>query len=78
MAQNQFTIDLGDIALTEEQRSNMNAAIQKAVAGELAASNLKDQVALFPVQGKRPIGPIINGIVARRIDLQKFKDVLKF
>jgi hypothetical protein len=78
MAQNQFVIDLGDVTLTEEQRSTMNAAIQKAVAGQLGANNLKDQVALFPVGGKRPIGPIINGIIARKIDVAKFKDVLKF
>ena len=78
MAQNQFIVDLGDVVLSDAQRTNMNAAIQKAVASELASSNLKDQVALFPVQERRPIGPILIGIIARKIDVAKFKDVLKF
>ncbi len=78
MSKNQFVVDLGDVTLTEAQRSTMNAAIQKAVAGELASSNLKDQVALFPVTAKQPIGPILEGIIARKIDVLKFKDILKF
>jgi hypothetical protein len=78
MSKNQFVVDLGDLTLTETQRTKMNAAIQRAVAGELAELNFKDQVALFPVEGKRPLGPILEGLIARRIDVQKFKDVLKF
>lgn len=33
---NQFVIDLGNLTLTDDQRKSLNAAIHKAVAGELA------------------------------------------
>ena len=74
MKENQFMVDLGKLKLDEAQRSNINAAIQKAVAGQLAALKFTNHVALFPVN-KFPHGPIINGIVAREFpvaDYEKF------
>ena len=68
MKENQFTVDLGSITLTEADRSNINAAIQKAVAGEIANLNLKNRVVLIPAN-KWPKGPIINGIIIRPIDI---------
>jgi len=68
MKENQFTVDLGSIKLTEADRNNINAAIQKAVAGEVANLNLKNRVVLIPAN-KWIKGPIINGIIIRPIDI---------
>lgn len=68
MKENQFTVDLGSIKLTEADRNNINAAIQKAVAGEIANLNLKNRVVLIPAN-KWIKGPIVNGIIIRPIDI---------
>lgn len=67
MANNQFVVDLGDMKLTEEQKININAAIQKAVTGQLAHLGNSSKIALFPVGGTGPKfpGPILWGIIAR-------------
>lgn len=68
MKENQFTVDLGSIKLTEADRNNINAAIQKAVAGEIANLNMKNRVVLIPAN-KWIKGPIVNGIIIRPIDI---------
>lgn len=77
MTENQFSVDLGDIKLTDEQKAKINAAIQKAVVGELATIGNANQLAFFPVSGhghKFP-GPIIWGIIARPVKEQWMKDI---
>lgn len=64
MNENQFVVDLGAMKLTDDQRSRINAAIQKAVAGELATLDVTKKIALLPVT-KWKDGPIINGIIIR-------------
>jgi len=73
---NQFIVDLGDVKLTPVQVERMNAAIQKAVAGQLASINQKGQLALYPIT-KFPKGPIINGIYARLIRPEEFNKVIE-
>ena len=73
-AENQFTVDLGNIQLSEQQRSSINIAIHKAVAGELAGIGTTGKVVLVPVsKGK---GPLINGVIARLIDEKMFTDIV--
>lgn len=62
---NQFTVDLGKVQLSEQDKARITAAIQRAVTSELASINLKNQVILIPVVNFK--GPIINGIVARHL-----------
>lgn len=66
MADNQFTVDLGTVKLSDAQRQSMNNAIQAAVASEVAKLGSADKIALVPVN-KFVKGPIINGIIARDI-----------
>jgi hypothetical protein len=65
MKQNQFTVDLGDLKLSDAQRQTINGAIQSAVANELGKLNFKGGLALFPVN-KFPKGPILNGMYVRQ------------
>jgi hypothetical protein len=66
MQENQFTVDLGDLKLNEEQRRRINGAIQKAVAGELATISLAKEVVLIPAfKWPKGRGPIINGLIIR-------------
>lgn len=78
MKENQFTVDLGDIKLTDEQRSKINLAVQTAITGELATIATAGQVALIPVGGhhgpKWP-GPIIWGIIVRPINNKVLKEL---
>jgi hypothetical protein len=74
MAANQFVVDLGNVTLSTDQRRKMNAAIQSAVAGELANINLKKRIVLIPID-KWPKGPILDGIVIRDLD-KRFNDIL--
>jgi len=77
MKENQFTVDLGDLKLSDDQRIKINAAIQRAVTGELATIGSANQIALFPFGGhghKFP-GPIIWGIIARPLKDQWLKDL---
>ncbi len=64
---NQFTIDLGNLELSDTQRSGINAAIQKAVLSEVANYDLsKKQVCIsfpcHPIYGiiihQHPIPPV--------------------
>jgi hypothetical protein len=75
-SENQFTVDLGTMKLTDAQRNSINAAIQKAVAGELASIGGADKIALIPAS-KWKVGPIINGIIARPIDERIFKELVR-
>lgn len=78
MKQNQFIVDLGSLELTEDQRKSLNAAIHKAVAGELSNIGTAKNVGLFPVsQLPTGHGPIINGIIIRNFGDVKFKDLIK-
>ena len=73
-AENQFTVDLGNIQLSDQQRTNINNAIHKAVAGELAGLGAAGKVVLVPVsKGK---GPLINGIIVLLIDEKMFADIV--
>ncbi len=67
MKENVFTVDLGDLQLTDAQRQEINGAIQSAVAGTLAKNKLGARTVLFPIH-KWPKGPIIWGIIARPWD----------
>lgn len=77
MADNQFTVDLGDLKLSEEQKARINASIQKAVVSELATIGSAGQLAFFPVGGHGPKFPghIIWGIIARPVKDQWIKDI---
>jgi len=74
---NKFTVDLGDLKLSAEHVTNINAAIQKAVAGELAKINPERQIVLIPVS-PRPspkLKFIINGIIAREFSQENLKQI---
>lgn len=75
MAENQFVVDLGTLKLSDAQRKSMNAAIQGAVAKELASHKLSKRVVFIPVD-KWPKGPIINGIIIRDLG-NRFDQILK-
>jgi hypothetical protein len=69
---NKFIVDLGELKLTDDQRKNINAAIQDAVTGELADVETGNQLVLLPETGigsaSRLPGHIIYGIIARPFD----------
>lgn len=67
MKENQFTVDLGDMKLDDQQRQQINASIQKAVSGELARLNVSRKAVLIPVN-KFPKFPILWGIIIRDYD----------
>ena len=69
MKENLFSVDLGDLKLTDTERQRINGAIHKAVAGELAtiSAAAKSRVVLVPVS-KWPKWPILWGIILRPID----------
>jgi hypothetical protein len=72
-----FTVDLGEVKLSAEHLQNINSAIQKAVAGELARISPEKQIILIPVN-PRPgpkHGPIICGIIAREPGLDGLKQL---
>lgn len=75
MAKNQFVVDLGTLKLTDEEHQRINAAIQKAVVGELATVNTSNRFALFPLR-RFTIGPILDGIVARDLN-NRFQEFIK-
>ena len=72
MSDNTFTVDLGKIKLSDEQRHNINGAIQKAVAGELARFELREQIVLVPVTQKLNISryPWTRGFIADILNKQ--------
>jgi hypothetical protein len=74
-AENQFVVDLGTLKLTDEQRQRVNAAIQKAVIGELATIPSGNKLGYFPLD-KFKGGPIINGVIIRDL-ASKFSDLIK-
>ena len=74
MANNQFVVDMGKVKLTDEQAQRINTAIQKAVAGEIAHLNLKEHIALIPVNNK-PFGPIIRGIIVQVAAFEKLNEL---
>ncbi len=74
MKENTFTVDLGDMKLTDAQRKEINASIQTAVTGVLAKSGASSKAVLFPVN-KWPRGPIWWGIIARPWESFNIKDV---
>jgi hypothetical protein len=73
MKENIFTVDLGDMKLTDAQRAEINGAIQAAVTNTLARSGAGTRNLLFPVN-KWPKGPIWWGIIARPIDVFKITE----
>ena len=79
MANTQFVVDLGDVKLSEDQKRSINAAIQKAVTGQLAQIPTETSLALFPIggggKGPKWPGPIIWGIIIRPPRDQWIKDI---
>lgn len=75
MSENQFVVDLGTLKLSDDEKQRINAAIHKAVAGEIATINTGNKVALFPIF-KLPHGPIINGIIIRDLG-NRFSELIK-
>jgi hypothetical protein len=67
---NEFVVDLGTLKLSEEQRSRINASIQKAVAGELANISMTERFIMIPANpGSRfPGWNHWYGITARLVD----------
>ncbi len=58
-----FKVDLSGLDLKHEHLENINVAIQKAAAEELAKIDLKDKIVLVPVNPERNIKDrIICGI----------------
>lgn len=76
MPQNKFTVDLGSIKLTDQQKSNINTAIQKAVSAELAHVLQTGKIVLVPVR-KWIKGPIIDGIVAVDVTSKFMQNIMK-
>lgn len=67
MAKSVFTVDLGTMELSDDQKMEINTAIQTAVTGVLAKSGAKTtSTVLFPINNF-PRGPIIWGFVARNL-----------
>ena len=77
MKENQFTVDLGDLKLTDVQRQQINASIQTAVAGQIAGFSIAKRPVLIPIN-KWPNFPIWYGIVIRDFDKVIIKDSIKF
>ncbi|HET9137242.1 MAG TPA: hypothetical protein VFO76_11435 [Candidatus Kapabacteria bacterium] len=75
MKENTFTVDLGNIKLSDDQRIMINSAIQSAVSSELSKHNSRGRVALVPIDNWH-LGPIINGIIARPINDKTFEGLL--
>jgi hypothetical protein len=76
-SENQFTVDLGTMKLSAEDRAQINGAIQKAVAGEVSRLNIASRIVLIPISTKFPGGVITNGIIARPIDEKIFKELIR-
>ncbi len=76
MEKNKFTVDLGNLTLNDDQCQSINAAIQKAVTGELAKVNLKKHIVLIPIKSL-PINGNghTSGIIARYIDDKQIKNI---
>jgi len=93
MADNQFFVDLGNLKLTDQQRTKISLAIQRAVTNELAGietttnvvsfplGSLTDEIrtSIFPGGGKFKYGYIIRDFNLKTADLNeiKLKDFLK-
>jgi len=77
MSKTQFVVDLGDLSLSDDQHKNLNAAIQGAVAKELAGFKLSKRIILIPVE-KWPKGPILDGIIARPLDRNVTNEINAF
>ena len=70
-----FTVDLGTIKLSPEQHQKVNSAIQKAVSAELAHLLDNQKIVLIPVH-KWVKGPILDGIIARKLDEGMLEQIL--
>ena len=79
MSENQFSVDLGTLKLSDDQRNKINAAIQKAVTSELATIGLGQRLVLIPLSTsiRIPNRPIINGIIARPVELAALETLLQ-
>jgi len=69
---NIFTVDLGDLDLTDQQRTHISISICKAAASELASVGeaagkviVIPNIDVAPRPGQK--GPIIRGLVARKL-----------
>lgn len=75
MSENKFTVDLGAVKLTDDQRNKINTAIQKAVSAELAHTLETGKIVLIPVR-KWVKGPILDGIIAIDINERLLKNIM--
>lgn len=79
MKENVFTVDLGNVKLSDTQRKEINAAIQTSVTGVLAKTGISNEIVLFPLN-RFPKGPILWGIIARpwkNFDIKSIEQVLR-
>lgn len=67
MSENKFTVDLGSVKLTDDQRQKINSSIQKAVSAELAHMLEAGKIVLIPVR-KWVKGPITDGIISMEVN----------
>jgi hypothetical protein len=69
---NQFTVDLGNLELTDAQRTSINGAIQKAVMNEMAGYDLtkRNYCILFP-------HPPLCGIFYRPIEDLEYNKLVR-
>ena len=75
-SENQFTVDLGTMKLSDQDRAEINLAIQKAVASQLGGLSRTGKIVLIPVN-KWTLGGIINGLYIRPIDEKILKEVIR-
>ena len=68
MKENVFSVDLGDLKLTQEQRNRINAAIHSAVVKEVALLGLKEQLVYIPSCVGKGHGHHVNGMIIRPMD----------
>jgi hypothetical protein len=81
--ESKFLVDLSVLNLTKEQTANMEKAINKAVAAEIATLNIKGKISFVPLEkskssikensnrgsGSLDLGNILSGIKARKDEL---------
>ena len=64
MKENVFSVDLGNMKISDAQRKEINAAVQTAVTGVLARTGISTGAVMFPIN-KWARGPIWWGIIVR-------------
>jgi hypothetical protein len=74
MNENQFIVDIGSLQLNDEKWKKIDAAIHKAVAGELADMGTTNKLSYIPIRDLSKVEReelfgkdrgLVNGIVVR-------------